>query len=62
MESGVVAGMLNHWGFSKFATICCIIIDRSKGDQVVSTPAELAGYVNNSEQVLFAYLAEIIVG
>ena len=60
MESGVVAGMLNHWGFSKFATICCIIIDRSKGDQVVSTPEQLAGYVNNSEKVLFAYLSEIM--
>ena len=37
MEGAMLAGYMNHWGFSRFAMICCTLLDRLKGDQVTST-------------------------
>ncbi len=56
MESPVVAAFLNHWGFSNFAVICCILVNRTKGDQVKSTKDELDRYSLNAEAVLWNYL------
>ena len=39
----MLAGYLNHWGFPRFAMICCTLLDRLQGDQVTATPNN--GYV-----------------
>lgn len=56
MESPVMAGFLNHWGFPNFAVICCVLVNRLKGDQIRSTKEELEGYSLNAETVLWDYL------
>ncbi len=60
MESPVTAGFLNHWGFSNFAVICCVLVNRLKGDQVRSSKEELERYSLNAEKVLWNYLDNII--
>ncbi len=57
MEGAMLAGYLNHWGFPRFAMICCTLLDRLHGDQVTATPEELAKYSDDSGVALFAYLA-----
>ena len=59
MEGAMLAGFLNHWGFSRFAMICTVILNRMNGDQVTSTPAELHKFGENSGVVLFNYLDTI---
>ena len=56
MEAPLVAGFLNHWGFSNFAVICCTLLNRLQGDQISSTPKELEDYSVNAETVLWNYL------
>jgi len=56
METPMMAGFLNHWGFSNFATICCTLLNRLNGDQVGSTSEELESYSLNAETVLWNYL------
>jgi uridine phosphorylase len=56
MEGAMLAGYLNHWGFSRFAMICTCLLDRLGGDQVTASPAELDGYSENSGNVLMNYL------
>jgi uridine phosphorylase len=56
MEGAMLAGYLNHWGFSKFAMICCTLLNRLHGDQVTASPAELAKYSEDSGVALFNYL------
>lgn len=56
MEAPMIAGFLNYWGFSKFAVICCALVNRMEGDQVTATPADLAQYSVNAENVLWNYL------
>ncbi len=56
MEGAMFAGCLNEWGFSKFAMICCTLLNRLEGDQVTSTPEQLHRYAENAGDVLFAYL------
>jgi len=57
MEGAMIAGYLNHWGFSKFAMICCTIFDRLESDQMTSTPAQVHKFIEDSGVALFNYLA-----
>jgi len=56
MEGAMLAGYLNHWGFDRFAMVCCTLLDRLQGDQVTATPEQLHEYSERSGQVLFTYL------
>lgn len=56
MEGAMLAGYLNHWGFSKFGMICCTLLNRLDGDQVTSSPAQLHKYSEDSGVALFNYL------
>ena len=57
MEGAMIAGYLNHWGFSKFAMICATLLNRLEGDQVTATPEQLHKYSEDSGVALFNYLA-----
>jgi len=59
METPLVSGFLNHWGFSNFAAICCTLLNRLNGDQINSTHEELENYSVNAETVLWNYLEKI---
>lgn len=56
MESPNMVGFLNHWGFSHFAVICSVIVNRLKGDQVSCTKEELEQLSMNAETVLWNFL------
>lgn len=56
MEGAMLAGYLNHWGFGKFAMICCTLLNRLEGDQVTATPEELHKFSEDSGVALFNYL------
>jgi len=56
MEGAMLAGYLNHWGFSKFAMICCTLLNRLNGDQVTATPEQMHQYSEDSGTALFNYL------
>jgi uridine phosphorylase len=60
MESPVTAAFLNHWGFSNFAVICCVLLNRLKGDQISSSKKELESYSLRAEKVLWNYLDSLI--
>ena len=62
MEGAMIAGYLNHWGFSKFAMICCTLLNRLEGDQVTATPEQLHKYSEDSGVALFNYLAANLLG
>ena len=62
MEGAMIAGYLNHWGFSKFAMICCTLLNRLEGDQVTATPKQLHKYSEDSGVSLFNYLAASLLG
>jgi uridine phosphorylase len=62
MEGAMIAGYLNWWGFSKFAMICCTLLDRLEGDQVTATPEQLHKYSEDSGVALFNYLAASLLG
>lgn len=62
MEGAMFAGYLNHWGFSRFAMICCTLLNRLEGDQVTSTPEELHQFSENSGDVLFNFLQSSLLG
>jgi uridine phosphorylase len=57
MEGAMLAGYLNHWGFPRFAMICCTLLNRLHGDQVTATPEQLAKYSDDSGVAMFSYLA-----
>ena len=61
MEGAMMAGYLNYWGFSKFAMICCTLLNRLLGDQVTSTPEQLHSYSEASGEALFAYLKSTLL-
>jgi len=61
MEGAMVAGYLNHWGFSRFAMICATLINRLEGDQVTSTPEQLHGFSQEAGAVLFNYLKTFLL-
>jgi uridine phosphorylase len=56
MEGAMLAGYLNYWGFSKFAMICCTLLNRLDGDQVTASADELGKYSEDSGVALFNYL------
>ena len=62
MEGAMIAGYLNHWGFSKFGMICCTLLNRLDGDQVTATPRELHKFSEDSGVALFNYLAASLLG
>jgi len=62
MEGAMIAGYLNHWGFPKFAMICCALLNRLEGDQVTATPKQLQKYSEDSGVALFNYLAVSLLG
>ena len=62
MEGAMIAGFLNHWGFSKFAMICCTLLNRLEGDQVTATPEQLHKFSEDSGVALFNYLAVSLLG
>ena len=56
MEGAMIAGYLNHWGFPKFAMICCTLLDRLRGDQVTADAEQMHKYTADSGEALFSYL------
>ncbi len=62
MEGAMLAGYLNHWGFSKFAMICTTLLNRLEGDQVTSTPEQLHKFSEDSGVVMFNYLKSTLLG
>jgi len=60
MEGAMLAGFMNHWGFSKFAMICCTLLNRMNGDQVTASKEDLHSYSERSGTVLFNYLDVIL--
>jgi uridine phosphorylase len=60
MEAAMIAGFLNYWGFSKSATMCCVLVNRLEGDQVTASREELAQYSINAETALWNYLEKFI--
>lgn len=62
MEGAMMAGYLNHWGFSRFAMICCTIINRLEGDQLTATPDELRKFSEDSGVAMFNYLKRDLLG
>lgn len=56
MEGAMLAGYLNHWGFSRFAMICCTLLNRLHGDQVTSTPEQLREFSEDAGKAMFNYL------
>ncbi|MDQ1305199.1 MAG: uridine phosphorylase [Actinomycetota bacterium] len=61
MEGAMLAAYMNHWGFSKFAMICCTLLNRLDGDQVTSTPEQLHKFSEDSGRVLFNYLKSTLL-
>jgi uridine phosphorylase len=62
MEGAMIAGYLNQWGFSKFAMICCTLLNRLEGDQVTASPERLHKFSEDSGVALFNYLAVSLLG
>ena len=61
MEGAMLAGYLNHWGFSSFAMICATLLNRLEGDQVTATPEQLHKFSEDSGVVLFNYLKALLI-
>lgn len=61
MEGAMLAGYLNHWGFPKFAMICCTLLNRLEGDQVTATPEQLHKFSEDSGVALFNYLTATLI-
>lgn len=56
MEGAMLAAYLNFWGFSSFAMICAVLLNRLHGDQVTSSPEQLHQFSEDAGEVLFNYL------
>lgn len=61
MEGAMLAGYLNHWGFPKFAMICCTLLNRLEGDQVTASPEQLHKFSEDSGVALFNYLTSSLL-
>ena len=61
MEGAMLAGYLNHWGFSSFAMFCATLLNRLDGDQVIATPEQLHKFSEDSGVVLFNYLKALLL-
>lgn len=62
MEGAMLAGYLNHWGFGRFAMICCTLLNRLEGDQVTASPEQLHKFSEDSGVALFNYLTATLLG
>jgi uridine phosphorylase len=62
MEGAMIAAYLNHWGFSRFAMICCTLLNRLDGDQVTSSAEQLHKFSEDSGAALFNFLAASLLG
>lgn len=63
MEGAMIAGYLNHWGFTNFAMICATLWDRLEdSDQVTATPEQLRKFSDDAGAALFNYLAASLLG
>ncbi|GAA4385046.1 uridine phosphorylase [Tsukamurella soli] len=62
MEGAMIAGYLNHWGFPRFAMICCTLLNRLEGDQVTATSEQLDKFSADSGVALFNYLRAHLLG
>jgi len=62
MEGAMLAGYLNHWGFSKFAMICTTLLNRLEGDQVTASSEQLHKFSEDSGVALFNYLKSSLLG
>ena len=62
MEGAMLAGYLNHWGFGRFAMICCTLLNRLEGDQVTASPEQLHKFSEDSGVALFNYLTATLIG
>ena len=60
MEGAMLAAYLNSWGFSSFAMICAVLLNRLEGDQVTSSPEQLHQFSEDSGEVLFNYLLALL--
>lgn len=60
MEGAMLAAYLNAWGFSSFAMICAVLLNRLEGDQVTASPEQLHAYSEQSGDVLFNYLTVLL--
>jgi len=60
MEAPMMAGLLNHWGFSNFTDICCVLVNRLNTDQVNLSKKQLERFSIDAELVLFNYLKKLI--
>ncbi len=60
MEGAMLAAYLNFWGFSSFAMICTVLLNRLEGDQVASTAEQLHKFSEDSGVVLFNYLTSLL--
>ena len=56
MEGAMVAAYLNSWGFTSFAMICAVLLNRLEGDQVTSSAEQLHQFSETAGDVLFNYL------
>jgi uridine phosphorylase len=56
MEGAMLAGYLNHWGFSKFAMICATLLNRLDGDQVTASADQMHQFSADSGSALLTYL------
>lgn len=59
MEGAMLAAYLNHWGFRRFAMVCCTLLNRLEGDQVTASPEQLHQYAEDAGDALFAYLRTV---
>lgn len=62
MEGAMIAGYLNHWGFSRFAMICATLWDRLDRGQLTASPEELHKFSEDAGAALFNYLAASLLG
>jgi uridine phosphorylase len=61
MEGAMLAGYLNHWGFSKFAMICATLLNRLDGDQVTASADQMHQFSADSGSALFTYLRSTLL-
>jgi len=62
MEGAMLAGYLNHWGFPRFAMICCTLLNRREHDQITCTAEQLREYSERAAATLFNYLKRDLLG
>ena len=62
MEGAMIAGYLNHWGFSRFAMICCTLLNRLGATRSPPARSSSTSSARDSGAALFNYLAASLLG